>query len=343
MAGGDPIPIGATAIKPVERHGLEAISWFLYDKNTGAIMGRTLISWLKITVFYIIYYGLLTGFWALMLFIFFQTLPEDRIPKWIQNDGIIGQSPALGVRPGQSYELIDSSMIIFNMDRETKASKEDVVPGYGEWANRTKTFLKPYSKEPKPSNLVDCSKAKLTNDAQFCKFDISVLSGCAGDNFGYDKGQPCIILKLNKIFGLIPQYCNDTKNLPEKAKDMPETLKKRINAVTTKNKNQVWVECHGENAADQESLGPIKYFPREGGFPSTYFPFLNQKGYHSPLVAVKFMKPKVGQFLHVECRAWAGNIGYHKRDRIGRAHFELMVHNATTAIRVENAAKGIVE
>merc|ERR1712038_979750 len=58
-----PLPIGATAIKPVERHGWEAFSWFMYDKNTGAIMGRTPMSWLLITVFYIIYYTwLASGF-----------------------------------------------------------------------------------------------------------------------------------------------------------------------------------------------------------------------------------------------------------------------------------------
>ena len=34
MGATDPIPIGCTAIKPVERHGLEAIKWFLYDKET---------------------------------------------------------------------------------------------------------------------------------------------------------------------------------------------------------------------------------------------------------------------------------------------------------------------
>merc|ERR1712223_1890507 len=67
------LPIGATAIKPVERHGWEAFSWFMYDKNTGAIMGRTPMSWFLITVFYIIYYSCLAGFWALCLFIFYQS------------------------------------------------------------------------------------------------------------------------------------------------------------------------------------------------------------------------------------------------------------------------------
>ena len=93
--GTDSVPIGATAIKPVERHGWEAVSWFLYDRNTGAIMGRTPMSWLLITVFYIIYYTLLAGFWMLCLTIFFQFV-DDHQPRWQQDGSLIGSSPALG-------------------------------------------------------------------------------------------------------------------------------------------------------------------------------------------------------------------------------------------------------
>lgn len=327
------IPIGCTAIKPVERKGLEAISWFLYDKNTGAIMGRTPISWLKITIFYIIYYGCLAGFWALMLFIFFQTV-DDKTPTWAQDNGIIGRSPALGVRPGQTWELIDSSILMFRKDQEQDI-KDSVVPGYFGWVNRTNEFLAPYKKTR--ANSVNCAQKDRLKD-QFCQFDIGKLGKCQGGNFGYDKGQPCIILKLNRIFGMVPDWYNTTASLPA---DVPAELKTRVAATT--NKNQVWVECHGENAADQEKLGPIEYYPKEGGFPDTYFPFNNEKDYQSPLLAVKFLNPPVGQMLHVECRAWAANIGYHKRDRIGRAHFELMIHTSKTAKKVDNTYQGIVE
>ena len=44
MGATDPIPIGCTAIKPVERHGLEAIKWFLYDKETVIISAALKIS-----------------------------------------------------------------------------------------------------------------------------------------------------------------------------------------------------------------------------------------------------------------------------------------------------------
>ena len=87
---GNATMLGVTAIKPVERHGWEAISWFLYDKNTGAIMGRTPKSWLLIFLFYVVYYSCLAGFWAACLAIFMNTTITYEEPKWQQEQSIIG-------------------------------------------------------------------------------------------------------------------------------------------------------------------------------------------------------------------------------------------------------------
>lgn len=54
--------------------------------------------------------------------------------------------------------------------------------------------------------------------------------------------------------------------------------------------NTVWLSCEGENPADQENIGPIDYYPRQG-FPGYYFPYENSEGYLSPLVAIHFTKP----------------------------------------------------
>jgi len=308
MPGKEAIPIGCSAIKPVERHGWEAVSWFLYDKNTGAIMGRTPLSWLLITIFYIIYYACLAGFWAVMLIIFFQFIDEKE-PMWQQDR--IGRSPALGVRPGQDWDNIDSSMLIFNKE-QPKDGK--TIPGYEQWVGRTNEFLE---KQGYIKKGVRHEKLK-------------ALGECSGEqdpSFGYSNGQPCVLLKLNKIYGLEHDYYN------ESIKIMPQELKDRIAKAT--NKKQVWVSCLGENAADKESMGDFTYFPKDGGFPNTNYPYMNEKDYLSPLVAVKFTNPTVGQFLHIECRAWAGNIEYHRRDRVGIAHFELMIHDVATAEKVD--------
>lgn len=325
MESSEPAPIGCSAIKPIERHGFEALSWFLYDRNTGAVMGRTPLSWLKITVFYIIYYIFLAFFWYCMISVFMTTVNEDA-PKWQQEESLIGRSPALGVRPKQEDRLIHSGIIQYRKDLET--SKEGEVPGFGGWSNRTRNFVLPYTKTHQ--NQVDClNGGKLNKKGQFCGFPLSQLGDCRPPNYGYDQGKPCVILKLNRIFGLVPEYYNNTDDLPT---GFPKALRQRIDKLAkSKDRNKVWMECQGENPGDTEAMGDISYYPEDQGFSSEYFPYLNQPNYQSPLVAIQFHGPTVGRLLHIECRAWAANIHYSRRDMLGRAHFELLIHDATTA------------
>jgi len=308
--------LGGTAIKPVERHGFEAISWFLYDRNTGAIMGRTPMSWFLITVFYIIYYSCLAAFWLACLYIFFTTI-DEKVPKW-QMD-LITSSPAVGVRPAQSWELVDSSMIMFT---QTKEDGEKEVAGWGEWVDRSKDFLKLYDNQKGK----DCKDGS-DNTGEACKFKLSDLGPCAKGNLGYDKGKPCVYLKLNKIYGLQHDYYDNVTTI---ADEVPATVSNVVKKLPENKRRKVWIDCHGENPADREAIGTMKYYPPTMGFDSKYFPYLNQQGYVSPVVAVQFMNAEAGQLIHIECRAYAGNIGYAKRDKLGRAHFELMIHNAQT-------------
>jgi len=324
------IPIGATAIKPVERHGWEAFSWFMYDKNTGAIMGRTPLSWLLITVFYIIYYTLLAGFWLLCLFIFYQFI-EDHQPKWQQDAGLIGRSPALGVRPGQDDSIIESSVIIFNHENP---NDDENIPGYKQWVDRLDEYLKPYRADSASENGLDCATDAAATDGKFCKFDLSKLGPCGqkNTNYGFDSNSTCLVLKLNKIFGLEHEYYDNPAELPE---EMPAELKERIKAaVAGGNAKQVWVSCKAEFPADKEGIKSIDLFPSEGGFPSQFFPYKKQDGYQSPLVAVRINEITPGQLIHVECRAWAKNINYNRRDRVGIVRFEVMNHNSKTTEEV---------
>merc|ERR1712038_860234 len=94
--------LGGTAIKPVgwDRTGWEAFQYMLWNPDTGEVLTRTPLSWLKITVFYCIYYSCLAGFWIARMNIFFATLPENMDgPKWQQADSIIGVNPGVGLRP----------------------------------------------------------------------------------------------------------------------------------------------------------------------------------------------------------------------------------------------------
>ena len=53
----------------------------------------------------------------------------------------------------------------------------------------------------------------------------------------------------------------------------------------------IWVSCEGENPADKEYIGDIKYYPFQG-FPAYYFPYRHTPGYVTPIVGVEFKKPQ---------------------------------------------------
>lgn len=342
--------LGGTAIRPVERHGMEKIRYFLHNPDTGEILSRTPKSWLLITIFYVIYYSCLAAFWAICMAIFLQTVPLGTNlidgPKWQTGNGIIGESPGVGLRPKNSEDLIDSAIIMYNMESTQNRTKEEKlenkVASYQEWTARITKFLAATYENKTYANADtrDCSKEKVTAQ-NGCKFDVTELKKhCQGtgkaDQFGYDKGEPCVFLKLNRIFGLENSPFNENGNETDwKPEDMPEELKTHIDS--QKDKKQVWVHCQGKYPADKEMLkgkdgnAAITYYPASQGFHSNYFPFKMQKDYLSPLVAVKFSPVKaIGQLIHIECRAWAKNIGYDRRDKIGISVFELYIMNDKT-------------
>ena len=119
-------------------------------------------------------------------------------------------------------------------------------------------------------------------------------------NMGFQAGKPCILLKLNRIIDLAPgdifisigprdkltktyfsAYYNDTtvKKITEKVSGLehkvPDDLIKHIDGVT--NKNQVWVDCHGEWPFDRESMGGIEYYPKDRGFSNEFFPYMKKQ------------------------------------------------------------------
>lgn len=129
-------------------------------------------------------------------------------------------------------------------------------------------------------------------------------------NYGYDDGMPCVLLKLNKIF--------DWEPVPYNLSEVPEEIKNSYKDYAIK------VTCQGELPADRENLGDISYYPDEG-FHFKYYPYLNQQGYRSPLVFVQFENPKTGILLMIECKAWAKNIIHNRLQKIGTIHFELLI------------------
>ena len=323
-----PQRLGGTAIKPVERHGWERVRYFLHNPETGAFCSRTPKSWFLIFLFYVIYYSCLAGFWYGMLQIFFLTL-NDETPKWMKEESIIGVNPGMGVRPRQADSRIDSSMYLFNGNwngEKTNDIEQDSDAGF---AARMSDFLERTLVEGQ-SGAVNCSDEDLNKPRDKsqppCIFDSSSFGACAKFPYGYSKDSglnPCVIVKLNKIFGLVPQPFEANDDLPAA---IPEAVRNLIK--NPGEPRRVYIECHGENAADEEALSTITYFPSHQGVPMGFFPHQVRSNLISPAVAVQFQNVPRGQLLHIECKAWFKGVVHERKERMGLVHFELLIEGS---------------
>lgn len=253
----------------------------------------------QLIAFYSIFYIALAALFAICMKGLLMTINNES-PKWILNASLIGTNPGLGFRPLPD-DVEQGSLIWYDVSNETQVFY---------WTNILDRFMQgwklirsfkfdklnpiwfPLEYSLGSSNQKNCDFETLPNADQVCKLDLTKFDKCqTKEAYGYSHSSPCIFLKLNRIYGWVPEYYNDTKDLPE---DMPQDLKDHIESLPESHRNQVWVSCRGENPADVETLGDpanyIEYFPSRG-FPSYFYPYTNLKGYLSPLVAVKFKRP----------------------------------------------------
>merc|ERR1711981_1010192 len=289
-------------------------------------------SWLKLVLFYLLFCGILALLWGLCIGLMFQTV-DFYIPKYIQDQGLIGSNPGLGFRPlgglglkqkngfngtgaaGQwSEPSVYSSLIWFRHGvggnwGDMKASMDlflrQYEPGYfpNQGASLTKCDFENTPLTPKyGSNLLE----KQTYKDKSCEFNKEWLSDQGSDykcitqeDYGYRFGKPCILVKLNRIYGWVPQ----PYSIDEIANhtSMPLSLKQDI-----------------------ENIGPVTYTPFRG-FPGYFYPYRNQRGYLSPIVMVQLKKPVPGVIMNIECTAWARNIEHQRMRRRGLTHFELIM------------------
>lgn len=70
----------------------------------------------RILVFYAIFYAVLSGFFAGLLAIFWQTLDLQK-PKWQLAESIIGTNPGLGFRPMPPEAHLGSTLIWYKANR----------------------------------------------------------------------------------------------------------------------------------------------------------------------------------------------------------------------------------
>ncbi|KAI0215943.1 Sodium/potassium-transporting ATPase subunit beta [Lamellibrachia satsuma] len=277
----------------------EAFTTFMWDSNKNTFLGRNGKSWALITLFYVILYGCLAGFFLLSMYVFFQ-VGSDTIPTRTGYASPMKGNPGMGFRPQPD---VVSNTIRF---------KQGVNESYFKYTQEITKFLDGYSDQKQKDNI-NCSDVDPDDrdKTKACLFDISVLGkDCPAPDYGFGEGQPCVLLKLNKVYGWEPEMASNDSSLARSEGAFFS--------------DSIGITCEGAYSDDKEKVGLIEMYPKNG-FPAHFYPYLNQEGYVSPVVFVRFTKPTTDVTVSVWCKAWAENIKHHRSDRAGSVIFNLHV------------------
>uniref|UniRef100_UPI003AAF4710 sodium/potassium-transporting ATPase subunit beta-1a n=1 Tax=Centroberyx gerrardi TaxID=166262 RepID=UPI003AAF4710 len=274
---------------------------FLWNSEKKEFLGRTGGSWFKIFMFYLIFYGCLAGIFigtiqALLLTLSnYKPTYQDRVAP-----------PGLSHTPRS-----EKSEIAFDVKDANSYSK---------YITSMKALLEKYDEERQTDQMQyeDCGDVpdtyKMRGDLESdlgkrkaCRFRRSWLGSCSGQNdetFGFQYGQPCLIVKLNRIVNFRPRVANNQSlPTPVHAKAQP---------------NLIPIHCTNKRDEDEMKIREIKYFGFDGGFPLQYYPYygkLLHPQYLQPLVGIQFANISLNEEIRIECKAYGANIDYSDKDR----------------------------
>lgn len=315
---------------------LENFKLFLWNPQTRKSMGRTGDSWLKLIAFYIALYSCLAAIWSFYYSVFHLTI-SDKYPKWQLEESIIGSNPGVGMRPQSPRQRVESALISYHQGpdgdfahwvddlnsylEEANANTNNKVEQHKRQQNNQQQLGSPSNEtvesEEGPQIQVNCNTEKSDQERYetICPFDnSSIPAECtAAQNYSFPAGKPCVLIKLNRIYGWRPKpFTSRPADYPQGAPFTPGNIQ---------------ITCDGQHDPDKEHVGEIEYFPPTG-IETKYYPFLNQPGYQSPYVMVHFKNPKLNTLIYIECKAWAENVEQDRASRKGMISFELFIEKS---------------
>ncbi|KAI1898774.1 hypothetical protein AGOR_G00075830 [Albula goreensis] len=270
---------------------------FFWNPRTHELLGRTASSWGLILLFYLIFYIFLAGMFVLTMYVMLLTL-DDYKPTY--QDRLA--TPGMMIRPkGNALEISYNSEDTESWDLYVQALDN---------------FLAPYNESQQIMNNKDCTPDTYfiqedageirNNPKRSCQFNRTMLGNCSGINdryYGYPDGQPCVLIKLNRVIGMLPG----------------------------KDDQSPYVTC-GAKKEDSSLIHELTLFPKGGMFNLMYFPYYGKKAqvnYSQPLVAVKFLNVTYNADINVECKinSLAVASPTSERDKFaGRVSFKLRIN-----------------
>ncbi|XP_016309103.1 sodium/potassium-transporting ATPase subunit beta-2-like isoform X1 [Sinocyclocheilus anshuiensis] len=279
---------------------------FFWNPRTREFCGRTASSWGLILLFYLAFYIFLAGLFALTMYVMLQTLDDHR-PTY--QDRL--STPGMMIRPkGDQLEIAYTVEYTETWERYVQALNNFLSP-----YNDTVQAQKNYECKPDHYFIQEDSGSLENFPKRSCQFKRSILEDCAGITdryYGYSDGKPCIIIRLNRVIGLLPAEDGQPPYVTCGAK-----------------KYKVGKD---EWADDSDKLGELVYFPPNGTFNLMYYPYYGKKAqvnYSQPLVAIKFINITMNEDVNVECKINANNIpeGSERDKFAGRISFKLRINS----------------
>lgn len=298
---------------------VDDLKTFIWNPKAKEFLGRSMISWAKIGLFYVIFYLCLALIFYVMMVVFYQTLDTEGRPKWTGSDDSILKHVGLGVRPTTCILKAKRTVIsYYPTDLSTSQPYVDSI----------NKLLMRYNSSNFPENAVyrDCSlntdetEENRMKDSESCAFDLDALgSSCSQEPlWGYDTNSPCVFFKINKVIDWEPQTIQNISALPT-------GLQEHINSTDDSSvalSGHIWVWCESDDV-ELEQAAP--------GVPIYYFPYLNQKGYLSPLIPVRIMNLQSDVTVRIRCRAWAKNIRFKNNNRpLGQTDLSFRIERGTS-------------
>lgn len=133
-------------------------------------------------------------------------------------------------------EFVDLSQQIYHADAVfavlVDKSPFNVNPLTYLFLSTFQAYKTPGSISGRGQNIYNCDYGQDPPRGQVCDVDIKSWAPCVQENYySYHKSSPCIFLKLNKIFGWVPHFYNDSGNLPG---NMPQDLQSFISETAAK-------------------------------------------------------------------------------------------------------------
>ncbi|CAF3645986.1 unnamed protein product [Adineta steineri] len=299
---------------------------YIWNRETNRFCGRDGLDWAKLGCYYSCFLFIL-GVISSSFVIVYILLLDKKTPRRLGNESALvfdnGINPGLGFRP-QLY--MDRTLLQWRTSRKTgHQSVAEMVDNVHQWGS-TFGLVDTHHQQQ-----IDCSAIKPELLINYFRQGLSCIflttdvkpgpNPCSKPkNYGYNKGRPCVALKINRVFGWIPEPYQTKDEVPLEIRHLWQPIMK----------NFVLIKCFGQYPTDQDLIYQVDHISilgnkAIGGIPTYYFPFLNQPGYRQPFVWAQFVKVESNVLLNIICRAYAKNIrqSTNIEDMTGAVHFEI--------------------